>query len=124
MRKKEKEGDLNIYSTKKLLNFPNNNNSKKSKTFECNCWVCKILDSVATEADTLRYEGYSIVSETGDSIFYNPLLLLNNIFNNNNNDKVKGEIYVSEEKIHHVVQEEDGLLAERYNGVNFNKIEY
>ena len=121
MNKKDKEANPNIYTKTKLLNFPtkvnNNNNSKKSKTLECNCWVCKILDSVTTE-DTLRYEPYNIVSKTGDSIFYDPLL--SNIFNNN--DEVKDEIYVSEEKIQYFVQNE--LLAKLYNGVNFNKNEY
>ena len=122
MTKKEKECELNIYSLEKLLSFPtkvnnNSNNKKKTKHLECNCWVCKILDSVSEE-DTLRYEDYNIVSATGDSIFYDPLLC--NIFNNN--DEIKGEIQVSEEKIQNLAQDE--LLAKDYNGVNFNRYEF
>jgi hypothetical protein len=81
MTKKEKEVNPNIYTQKKLLSFPtkvnNNNNSKKTKHFECNRWVCKILDSSVTTANekttssttTQQYEPYNIVSDTGDSIF-------------------------------------------------------
>ena len=31
--------------------------------------MCKILESVSAEADTLKFERYNIVSETGDSIY-------------------------------------------------------
>jgi hypothetical protein len=108
MTKKEKEATPNIYTQKKLLSFPtnvnNNNNSKKTKHLECSCWVCKILDSSSVTNDkpstTMRYEPYNIVSETGYSIFYDPLLF--NIFNDND-DKIAGEIYVSEIAIEEVV---------------------
>ena len=79
------------------FNFSNQNNYKKftdflkeSKTkqqqqqqkIECNCWVCKILDSSVTKTgDEILtttagqyYEPYNIVSDTGDSIFYDPLI--------------------------------------------------
>ena len=46
---------------------------KNKKNIECNCWVCKILNSVTNETTTTtEYEGYNIVSETGDSIFFRP----------------------------------------------------
>ena len=110
MRKKEKEGDPNIYSTKKLLSFPTkfNNNNKKIKHLECNCWVCKILDSktdielsrlVATiqkSADTLQYESYNIISETGDSIYapqYEEFTTFDDI----------GQVFVSEKAIEEIV---------------------
>ena len=76
------------------------------------------MDSV-TEADTLRYEGYNIVSETGDSIFYDPLV-------SNLNDEVlnRQQIYIAEDKIREIVQQDEDKLTKHFNGVNFNKIEY
>jgi hypothetical protein len=101
----------------------------KSKILECNCWVCKILDSTTTsvtnnEIDTIttatkRYEPYNIVSDTGDSIFYDPLLF--NIFDNEKN-KLVGEIYIAEDNIRDIIQQDK--LTKHFNGVNFNKIEY
>jgi hypothetical protein len=104
--------------------------NKKSKILECNCWVCKILDSSSTsvtnnEIDTIttsatkRYEPYNIVSETGDSIFYDPLV-------SNLNDEVlnRQQIYIAEDKIIEIVQQDEDKLTKHFNGVNFNKIEY
>jgi hypothetical protein len=120
MTKKEKEGEINIYTIKKLLSFSSKvNNNKKTKSLSCNCWVCEILNSVKeTEADTLRYEDYNIVSETGDSIFYDPLIS-NSVFNNEDEEeKLKeGQIYIAEDRILDFVQ--DKLLAKQTNGVNF-----
>jgi hypothetical protein len=131
MRKKEKEAIPNIYTKKKLLSFPikvinNNNNKKKTKPLvECNCWVCKILDSSTTSANnnetdtttttaTKRYEPYNIVSESGDSIFYNPSLL-----SNINNDEFKGQIYVSETAIEEVVNR---IIDQKRLGPSLNNI--
>jgi hypothetical protein len=117
------DNDNNLHRSKKLLSFSskvnnsNNNNENKTKTPRCNCWVCEILDSV-TEADTLRYEGYNIVSETGNSIFYDPLV-------SNLNDEVlnRQQIYIAEDKIREIVQQDEDKLTKHFNGVNFNKIE-
>jgi hypothetical protein len=125
----EDEGELNIYTKKKLLSFPtkvnNNNNKKKTKHLECNCWVCKILDSSSTVTNvtatsTKRYEPYNLVSETGDSIFYDPLL------SNLNDDDIlnRQQIYIAEDKIREIVQQDKNKLTKYFNGVNFNKIEY
>jgi hypothetical protein len=145
MTKKEKEGESNIYSLEKLLSFPikgnnNNNNNNKKKTkhlVACNCWVCQILDSstttsvtktvdddktdktdTTTTTATKRYEPYNIVSEIGDSIFYDPLV-------SNLNDKVlnRQQIYIAEDKIIQTVQQDEDKLTKHFNGVNFNKIE-
>jgi hypothetical protein len=134
----EDEGELYNYTSEKLLSFPtkvnnnnNNNNNKKTKHLvECNCWVCKILDSSSTsvtnneiDTTTKRYEPYNIVSETGDSIFYDPFL--SNIFNDND-DKLAGEIYVSEGAVEEVVNRIiDHHHQERLGpSVNNNKNEY
>ena len=121
-RTKHEEGELDIYTKENLLSFPtkvninNNHNNNKKKTkqhLECNCWVCKILDSSSssvidktTTAVTKRYEAYNLVSETGDSIFYDPLI--SSIFNNQEGeDKPRvGQIYIAEDRILDFVQDE------------------
>lgn len=100
--------------------------NKKTKQLECNCWVCKILDSVTTDdkTSTAQYEPYNIVSETGDSIFYDPLI--SSIFNNEEEEdksKREGQIYIAVDRILDFVQQ-DELLAKHINGVNLNKNEY
>jgi hypothetical protein len=100
--------------------------NKKSKILECNCWVCKILDSstaVTTATTTTiaaQYEPYNIVSDTGDSIFYDPLLFPNL----NENEVTDDQIYIAEDKIREIVQQDEDKLTKHFNGVNFNKIEY
>ena len=131
-----KDDDDSNFSTqsnyKKFSNFLKESNKttkqqqQREKIVECNCWVCNVLDSSSSvgtgataEADTLQYEGYNIVSETGDSIFYDPFL--SNIFDNEN--KLAGEIYIAEDKIRNIIQQ-DELAKKHYNGrVNFNKNE-
>jgi hypothetical protein len=127
------DDDFNFSSQnkyKKFTNFPKESNKPKQqkKIAECNCWVCKILDSSSSTSSsvtdkitaTKRYEAYNIVSETGDSIFYDPLLF--SIFDNEN--KLAGEIYIAEDgKIRDIVQQDE--LVKFYNGgVKFNKNEY
>jgi hypothetical protein len=106
-KKKEREGESNIYSLEKLLSFPskvnnnNRNNRKKSEILECSCWVCKILGSVTeTEADTLRYEDYNIVSETGDSIYSPQYEKLTELLDD---DIEKGQVFVSKTAIKEIV---------------------
>jgi hypothetical protein len=130
----EDEDEQNNYTSEKLLSFSskvnnNNNNNKKTKTLSCNCWVCKILDSTTETkeagADTLRFEPYNIVSETGDSIFYDPLIS-SSIFNNEDQlvEEVRQQqIYVAEDRILDFVQQ-DELLAKHFSGVNFKQNEY
>ena len=108
-----KNDDLNFTTQSKYKKFTDFlkesklKQQKKTNKIECNCWVCKILDSSISatnnETDTTttkRYEPYNIISETGDSIFYDPFL--SNIFNDND-DKLAGEIYVSKTAIEEVV---------------------
>lgn len=121
--------DFNFSNQSKYKKFSNllKESSKEvkqqqNKIIECKCWVCKILNSSSlvidkTTAVTKRYETYNIVSETSDSIFYDPSLL-----SNTNNDDFKGEIYVSVDRIRDIVQDE--LAKQHLNGVNFNKNEY
>ena len=79
MTKKEKEDELNIYSSEKLLRFSpkvnNNNNSNKNKS---------------------NYEFFNIVSETGDSIYspqHEKFTTLDDI----------GQVFVSEFAIEEIV---------------------
>lgn len=57
---------------KKFTNFFKESSKEKQKKIgECNCWVCKILDSKVTTDDkttTPKCEDCNIVSETRDSI--------------------------------------------------------
>jgi hypothetical protein len=102
--------------------------NNRSKILVCSCWVCKILDSSTSvtndETDTTttatkRYEPYNIVSETGDSIFYDPLV------SNLNDEEVlnRQQIYIAEDKIREIVQQDEDKLTKHFNGVNFNRIE-
>jgi hypothetical protein len=124
------EDNNNLSTSKKLLRFSpkvinnNNNSKKKTKHLECNCWVCKILDSLS-EADTLKYEAYNIVSETGDSIFYDPLIS-SSIFHNDDQlvEEAGQQIYIAEDIIRDIVQQDENKLTKHFNGVNFNKNEY
>jgi hypothetical protein len=107
---------------------------KKTKTPRCNCWFCQILDSSTTsitnndETDittsaTKRYEPYNIVSETGNSIFYDPLIL-SSIFNNEEGvDRPReGQIYIADDRFLDFVQDE--LAKKHFTGVNFYKDEF
>jgi hypothetical protein len=129
METTKNDDDFNFSNQSKYKKFSNflKESSKEAKQqqnkiIECKCCVCKILNSSSlvidkTTAVTKRYEAYNIVSETSDSIFYDPSLL-----SNTNNDDFKGEIYVSVDRIRDIVQDE--LAKQHLNGVNFNKNEY
>lgn len=100
---------------------------KNDKRIECNCWVCKILDSssssvvVTNERTTTKtaagkYEAYNIVSETGDSIFYDPLFLNSNIIDQEIQNR--GRMYIAEDNVLNFVQHE---LTKHFNGGNLQK---
>ena len=87
---------------KRILDYRNNTTSNNFKKFP---------KKITNKNKTKKYESFTVVSETGDSIYFPQYEVI----------KLDGgQKYVAEDKIREIIQDE---LAKYFNGVNFNKNE-